>query len=178
MSWKRIKPLMKHENYENADNSVKCGTLEVKGLTFAYPGGPDIFEDVTFEAEKGNIIGVTGSVACGKSTLGKVFLCEYPYEGSIKVEGNELAELDDTKKAGLVGYLGHDPELFNDTVKNNIQLGDNADTTKFLKAVCFDEEVMRWKTDRRLWLVIQVSDCQADRHRDLHLPEHSAIRSR
>ena len=141
VSWKRIKPLMKHENYENADNSVKCDTLEVKGLTFAYPGGSDIFENVTFEAEKGSIIGVTGSVACGKSTLGKVFLCEYPYEGSIKVEGNELAELDDTKKAGLVGYLGHDPELFNDTVKNNIQLGDNADTTKFLKAVCFDEEV-------------------------------------
>ena len=52
MSWKRIKPLMKHENYENADNSVKCDTLEVKGLTFAYPGGSDIFEDVTFEAEK------------------------------------------------------------------------------------------------------------------------------
>ena len=31
VSWKRIKPLMKHENYENADNSVKCDTLEVKG---------------------------------------------------------------------------------------------------------------------------------------------------
>lgn len=101
MSWKRIKPLMKHENYEKADNSVKCGTLEVKGLTFAYPGGPDIFEDVTFEAEKGNIIGVTGSVACGKSTLGKVFLCEYPYKGSIKIAGNELSELDDAKKQGL-----------------------------------------------------------------------------
>ncbi len=141
VSWKRIKPLMKHKEYKDADNNVKCDTLEVNGLTFAYPGGPDIFENVTFEAEKGSIIGVTGSVACGKSTLGNVFLCEYPYEGSIKVEGNELAELDDTKKAGLVGYLGHDPELFNDTVKNNIQLGDNADTTKLLKAVCFDEEV-------------------------------------
>ena len=80
MSWKRIKPLMKHENYEDADNSVKCDSLEVKGLTFAYPGGHDIFENVTFEAEKGDIIGVTGSVACGKSTLGKVFLCEYPYK--------------------------------------------------------------------------------------------------
>ena len=39
VSWKRIKPLMKHENYEDADNSVKCDSLEVKGLTFAYPGG-------------------------------------------------------------------------------------------------------------------------------------------
>ena len=141
VSWKRIKPLMKHENYENADNSVKCGTLEVKGLTFAYPGGPDIFEDVTFEAEKGNIIGVTGSVACGKSTLGKVFLYEYPYKGSIKIAGNELSELDDAKKAGLAAYLGHDPELFNDTIRNNILMGDDEDVAKLLKAVCFDKEV-------------------------------------
>lgn len=133
MSWKRIKPLMKHDNYKYADNSVKCDKLEVKGLTFAYPGGPDIFEDVTFEAEKGNIIGVTGSVACGKSTFGKVFLCEYPYKGSIKVEGNELAELDDAKKAGLVAYLGHDPELFNDTIRNNILMGDDENVDRFLK---------------------------------------------
>ena len=141
VSWKRIKPLMKHENYEDADNSVKCDSLEVKGLTFAYPGGSDIFENVTFEAEKGSIIGVTGSVACGKSTLGKVFLCEYPYKGSIKISGNELSELDDSKKAGLAAYLGHDPELFNDTIRNNILMGDDEDVAKLLKAVCFDKEV-------------------------------------
>ena len=141
VSWKRIKPLMKYENYENEDNSVKCDSLEVKGLTFAYPGGHDIFENVTFEAEKGDIIGVTGSVACGKSTLGKVFLCEYPYKGSIKIAGNELSELDDAKKAGLAAYLGHDPELFNDTIRNNILMGDDEDVAKLLKAVCFDKEV-------------------------------------
>lgn len=141
VSWKRIKPLMKHENYEDADNSVKCDSLEVKGLTFAYPGGHDIFENVTFEAEKGDIIGVTGSVACGKSTLGKVFLCEYPYKGSIKIAGNELSEHDDAKKAGLAAYLGHDPELFNDTIRNNILMGDDEDVAKLLKAVCFDKEV-------------------------------------
>lgn len=166
VSWKRIKPLMKHENYENADNSVMCDKLEVKGLTFAYPGGPDIFEAVTFEAEKGNIIGVTGSVACGKSTLGKVFLCEYPYKGSIKIAGNELSELDDAKKAGLVAYLGHDPELFNDTVKNNIQMGDNADTVRFLKAVCFDEEVNEMENGQETYVGntgVRLSGGQAQR---------------
>ena len=166
VSWKRIKPLMKHENYENADSSVKCDKLEVKGLTFAYPGGHDIFEDVTFEAEKGNIIGVTGSVACGKSTLGKVFLCEYPYKGSIKIAGNELSELDDAKKAGLVAYLGHDPELFNDTVKNNIQMGDNADTVRLLKAVCFDEEVNEMENGQETYVGntgVRLSGGQAQR---------------
>ena len=30
---------------------------------------------------RGQIIGVTGPVACGKSTFGRVFLCEAPYGG-------------------------------------------------------------------------------------------------
>ena len=42
---------------------------------------------------RGQIIGVTGPVACGKSTLGKAFLCEQPYGGSIRLDGRELAEL-------------------------------------------------------------------------------------
>ena len=42
---------------------------------------------------------------------------------------------------GMVGYLGHDPELFNDSVRNNILLGDDDDPEKYLKAVCFDGEV-------------------------------------
>ena len=41
----------------------------------------------------------------------------------------------------MVGYLGHDPELFNDSVRNNILLGDDDDPEKYLKAVCFDSEV-------------------------------------
>ena len=41
----------------------------------------------------------------------------------------------------MVGYLGHDPELFNDSVRNNILLGDDDDPEKYLKAVCFDGEV-------------------------------------
>lgn len=141
VSWKRIKPLMKYEEYKEADKEVKCDNLDINGLTFAYPGSSNIFENVTLNAKKGDIIGVTGAVASGKSTFGKVFLCEYPYNGSIKIDGDELDKLDDTRKAGLVAYLGHDPELFNDTVKNNILMGENADIAPLLNAVCFEDEV-------------------------------------
>ena len=41
----------------------------------------------------------------------------------------------------MVGYLGHDPELFNDTVENNILLGSEFDAKKYLKMVCLDKEV-------------------------------------
>ena len=50
-------------------------------------------------------------------------------------------KLTDAERTGSVGYLGHDPELFDDTIRNNILLGDDADSEKYLKAVCFDKEV-------------------------------------
>ena len=141
VSWKRIKPLMKEDSEEDDNRLLKPGNLEVSNVSFAYPGGEKIYEDLSFLAAPGQIIGVTGAVACGKSTLGRTFLCEYPYEGRIRFLGKELSEMTKAERTGMVGYLGHDPELFNDTVRNNILLGDDDDPEKYLKAVCFDGEV-------------------------------------
>ena len=141
VSWKRIKPLMKAEEHEDDSVLQNPGELQVSHVSFSYPNGTKIYEDFCLEAKPGEIIGVTGAVACGKSTLGKTFLCEYPYEGSICFSGRELRKLTDAERTGSVGYLGHDPELFDDTIRNNILLGDDADSEKYLKAVCFDKEV-------------------------------------
>ena len=140
VSWKRIKSLMKEVDSDDESHVQKAENLEVSNLSFAYPGGEKIYENLSFTAEPGQIIGVTGAVACGKSTLGKTFLCEYPYEGSIKFGGKELRDMENAVQTGVIGYLGHDPELFDDSIKNNVLLGDEADVDTYLKAVCFDEE--------------------------------------
>ena len=141
VSWKRIKPLMKCVEHESESRVQKQAELTVSHLSFAYPGGTDIYEDITFSAKPGQIIGVTGAVASGKSTFGKTFLCEYPYQGSIRFAGRELNEMGNSVLTGTIGYLGHDPELFDDSIKNNILMGENEDTETYLKAVCFDREV-------------------------------------
>ena len=141
VSWKRIKHLMKEDAYEDDSKVQKSGTLEVSHVSFAYPGGEKIYEDLNFLASPGQIIGVTGAVACGKSTLGKTFLCEYPYEGRIRFHGKELSEMTKAERTGMIGYLGHDPELFNDTIRNNVLMGDQGDVETYLQAVCFDGEV-------------------------------------
>ena len=115
--------------------------LHVRELGFAYPGGEEIFAGLSFDAQPGEILGVTGPVACGKSTLGRAFLCEYPYQGSIRFGEKELSGLTEAQRAGVVGYLGHDPELFNASVRDNVLLGDAGDAEKYLKAVCLDGEV-------------------------------------
>lgn len=115
--------------------------LQVSHLTFAYPDGKMILDDISFSAEKGQIIGITGPVACGKSTLGKVFLCEYPYDGQILLDGRELQKETAAQRTDQIGYLGHDPELFADSIAENILLGDQEDANRYLKLVCLDQEV-------------------------------------
>lgn len=142
VSWKRIRPLMKETAVSEASDAQQPGALTVSQLSFSYPNGKAVFDHLSFSAQPGEIIGITGPVACGKSTLGKVFLCEYPYQGSIQFHGQELGDMARTERIGIVGYLGHDPELFNDTVSNNILMGDSqCDVQRQLKMVCLDEEV-------------------------------------
>lgn len=141
VSWKRIKPLMVIQAKDIDCKNQTSGRLEVQNLSFTYPDGKNVYNGISFTAEPGQIIGVTGPVASGKSTFGRTFLCEYPYEGSIMYNGCELKNAADNERTGIISYLGHDPELFNDSIKNNILLGDNKDVNEYLKAVCIDKEV-------------------------------------
>lgn len=141
VSWKRIRPMMKTPRALEPLAIPAAQRVEVSGLSFCYDGGAPIFEGVSFSAQPGDIIGVTGPVACGKSTLGRVFLCERPYGGSVRIGGRELSELSPREAASTVGYLGHDPELWNDTVEENVLCGEAGDAMRFLALTALDGEV-------------------------------------
>lgn len=141
VSWKRIRPMMKTPRTLEPLAIPAAQRVEVSGLSFCYDGGAPIFEGVSFSAQPGDIIGVTGPVACGKSTLGRVFLCERPYGGSVRIGGRELSELSPREAASTVGYLGHDPELWNDTVEENVLCGEAGDAMRFLALTALDGEV-------------------------------------
>ncbi len=142
VSWKRIKPLMKAPEALPKLNIPDGEPLEVKGVSFAYPGCEPTFRNLTFSAKPGDIIGITGPVACGKSTLGRMFLCEEPYSGSIRLGGRELSDLTAREISERIGYLGHDPELWNDTVKANVLCGETADPMAALSLTAMDKEVL------------------------------------
>ena len=145
VSWNRIKPLLAQKPQDGGqkpdEGTRAANRLEVEHLSLAYPDGKKVLNDISFTAEKGQIIGITGPVACGKTTLGRAFLCEYPYEGAIRIDGRDLQRMKPNERAKIIGYLGHDPELFNDTIENNILMGEKKDAGTFLKMVCMEKEV-------------------------------------
>lgn len=142
VSWTRIKPLMKQPEQLAPLRIPEPADVTLENLSFAY-GGEPVFTGLSLTARPGDIIGITGPVACGKSTLGRVFLCEAPYGGSARFGGTEFSALTPRQISATVGYLGHDPELSADTVQNNVLCGSEQEAEPYLAEAALDDEVRR-----------------------------------
>lgn len=139
ISWQRIKPLMsKPAEFSEVSKVPRVADFTAENLAFSYPDGKKIFTGLSFSAHRGEIIGITGEIASGKSTLGKILLYEYEYGGSIKLDGRELRTL---KNSEYISYMGHNAELMSGSVEENIALGDKIDTERYLKDVSLFSEI-------------------------------------
>lgn len=141
VSWTRIKPLMKAVPEFTDAVPAAPEKITARDVSFAYPGCGELFSGVCFDIMPGELVGVTGPVACGKSTLGRLFTGEAGYGGSLCFGGREFSTLDGAERAGIFAYMGHDPELFNDTIAENVTLGGGKSAGEYLRAVCIDGEI-------------------------------------
>lgn len=144
VSWKRIKSFLKE--YKEIDKTrgiiSKETKIEIENLYLKYDKSSDyIIKNLNFKARENNIVGITGPIGCGKSTLGRVFLGNINYEGSIKIDNKELRDYSEYERSKIISYMGHDAHLISDTIYNNITMGDDGDISHVLKMVCFDEDL-------------------------------------
>ena len=144
VSWKRIKPYL--TEYESKDTVMNIDlnntSIIADQLGLCYANGKEnIIENISFGAKQGDIIGITGPIASGKSTLGLSLTGLYPYIGSLKIDGKELRDYTEYERSQMISYLGHKPELFSDTIYHNITLGQTKDITPVLRDVCFEEDL-------------------------------------
>ncbi|MCA9540872.1 MAG: ABC transporter ATP-binding protein [Myxococcales bacterium] len=100
------------------------GRIEFRGVDFAYgPERPKVLHDVNFTVQPGEAVAIVGATGSGKTTIGKLLTRMYDgYEGSIRLDGRELREvqLDDVRRG--VTVVHQDPYLFDGTVAENISL--------------------------------------------------------
>ncbi len=145
VSWKRLKNLLVLGDAGFLQNELEFNQkpvyLTVNCVNCSYKYGKTILKDLSFSASSGQIIGVTGAVASGKSTLGKLLLGELEYNGSITLFNKELRDLTDVEKATYISYLGHNPELFSDTVLENVAMGKDVDLAHYLEIVKISQEI-------------------------------------
>lgn len=142
ISWQRLKPYLSGYSEKLSVHKLEsAANLAIENLSFAYNGAENAVENISFSGQAGDIIGVTGSVASGKSALGLALTGAWAYGGSARLNGRELSELSDAQKAACISYMGHEAELFSDTIENNICMGKAVEVGSVLRDSALDEDL-------------------------------------
>ena len=94
-----------------------------RNVNFQYPDGTSPLNNITFEVKQGQTVGVLGPTGCGKSSLMHLLVRLFDYqEGSIKLDGHELKEIDKKWLRSHIGIVLQEPFLFSKSVMDNIKL--------------------------------------------------------
>jgi ABC-type multidrug transport system fused ATPase/permease subunit len=97
------------------------GALDIDHVTFAY-GKQPVLRDIDLHVPAGGCIALVGESGGGKSTLAKLIGRFYdPDEGTIRVDGYDLRDLELSAYRRQLGVVLQDPFLFAGTIADNVR---------------------------------------------------------
>lgn len=96
-----------------------------ENVGFKYQEDGDwVLRHIDIRIPKGQVLAIVGSSGTGKSTLADLLPRFHDVsEGSIRIDGHDIRDLDLRVLRGLMGVVNQDPVLFHDTIFNNIAFG-------------------------------------------------------
>jgi subfamily B ATP-binding cassette protein MsbA len=84
---------------------------------------------VSFTIEKGQTVALVGPSGSGKSTLASLLARFYdPIEGQVLIDGISLRDCRVADIRNLMGFVSQESILFNDSIRNNIALGEHGES--------------------------------------------------
>lgn len=106
-------------------NIEETGTLEFKNVSFKYPGSSSYsLQNISFKANKGDVIAIVGATGSGKSTLVNLITRFYDIsEGEILVDNINVKDYTQKELRNKVAICLQKAELFSGTIKDNIKWG-------------------------------------------------------
>ena len=134
------------DNFEKSNEDKLNGDIEIKNLTYNYPGYIEtVLENINIDIKKGESLGIIGVIGSGKTTLMNLLLKLYDVErGKIFIDGKDINDIPVKIIRDNICYITQDNFLFSATLKENINLSkdeykdeDIEDSTK--QAMIYDE---------------------------------------
>lgn len=128
------------------------GGVSFEHVTFKYEGGTEnAVKDLNLHIREGELVALVGENGAGKSTLIKMLLRFYdPTEGTVRVGGVDLKEVDPTELRDRIGVLFQDYAQYELTVRENVAMGRPSSNGG-------DEPIMKALKDARSdWLLTRM----------------------
>ncbi|MEJ2582883.1 MAG: ABC transporter ATP-binding protein, partial [Acidobacteriota bacterium] len=126
-----------------------AGEIKMREVFFRYrPDTEDVLSGIDLDVNPGEVVAVVGSTGSGKTTLTRILDTSYTgYRGSITLDGKELSGLRSKDVRRRIAGVRQDPQLFSETVRFNIDLGneniDAAETEAAAELVHADRVIDR-----------------------------------
>ncbi|BDW94355.1 ABC transporter ATP-binding protein [Thalassospira tepidiphila] len=137
-SWKRIRLMLEESQSEREIKPTPRseGPLVVDNLVYAVPGSNvPVLRGISFALSPGDILGVVGPSAAGKSTLSRLLVgTAKPATGGVYLDGHNAYLWERGSFGDMVGYLPQSVSLLNGTIRDNISRMRDASPRKVIEA--------------------------------------------
>ncbi len=118
------------------------GAIEATGLCVAYAGNEAVIDDLSISIAAGETLAIVGPPGSGKTTFIRALLRLYPYQqGSLKIDGQEVAELDRFWLRAQIGVVLQDPFLYSRTIAENLAVGRPSAPLDEVEQACRDAAI-------------------------------------
>jgi len=113
------------------------GEVTFEGVSFAYPGGPDILSDVSFVARPGTSVALVGQTGAGKSTAMNLLQRLWdPVEGRVLIDGQDLRDVTLESLRQSIGVVFQESMLFNRSIRENLRIGHPDASDEQIERAC------------------------------------------
>ena len=105
--------------------SIEELNIEVKDLSFTYPSGKKVLENLSFSIPQGDYVAIVGRTGCGKSTLLRLLLgFETPDSGEVLYNGTNLRKHNLMDIRGKIGVVLQNDRLFPGSIRDNMKMAN------------------------------------------------------